>query len=127
MKISNTFNDHTLIIDEIESSINFYNWHFILSYLPKGSYLVGGYIRDIILKRITEKVDIDIANQVSSTIEGDLRSRDYSINSIAYLFDKKSLFDPFNGSTKHFLSNKKAIEFIEKSLKLKSPSIVDEN
>ena len=88
--------------------------NFILGFLPKGSYLVGGYIRDIILGRETEKVDvdivvplnaieigkkiadnigskfiildekrevvriilnhiyIDIANQVSSTIEGDL-------------------------------------------------------
>ena len=42
-------------------------------------------------------IDIDIANQVSSTIEGDLYSRDFSINSIAFLFDKKCLFDPFNG------------------------------
>jgi len=111
----------------------------ILGLLPKGSYLVGGYIRDIILGREPEKVDfdivvplnaieiskkiadnigskfiildkkrevvriilnniyIDIANQVSSSIEGDLCSRDFSINSIAFLFDKKSLFDPLNG------------------------------
>ena len=33
---------------------------------------------------------------------------------------------PFSGSNKHFLSNKKAIELIEKSLALKSPSMVDE-
>jgi len=101
--------------------------------------LVGGYIRDIILGRETEKLDvdivvtlnaieigkkiadnvgskliildekrevvriilnhiyIDIANQVSSTIEGDLCSRDFSINSIAFLLDKKCLFDPING------------------------------
>ena len=131
--------DHTLIIDELEKSIKFHNLNFILGFLPKGSYLVGGYIRDIILGRKTEKVDvdivvplnaieigkkisesieskfiildkkreviriilknidIDIANQVSSTIEGDLSSRDFSINSIAFLFDKKCLFDPLNG------------------------------
>jgi len=131
--------DHTLIIDELETSIKFHNLDLILGFLPKGSYLVGGYIRDIILGRETEKVDvdivvplnaieigkkiadkigskfiildkkreviriilnhiyIDIANQVSSTIEGDLYSRDFSINSIAFLFDKKSLFDPLNG------------------------------
>jgi len=131
--------DHTLIIDELEKSIKFHNLDFILGFLPKGSYLVGGYIRDIILGRETEKVDvdivvplnsieigkkiaenigskliildekrevvriilnhiyIDIANQVSSTIEGDLSSRDFSINSIAFLFDKKCLFDPLNG------------------------------
>jgi len=131
--------DHTLIIDELETSIKFHNLDLILGFLPKGSYLVGGYIRDIILGRKTEKLDvdivvplnaieigkkiadnigskfiildqkrevvriilndiyIDIANQVSSSIERDLCSRDFSINSIAFLFDKKSLFDPLNG------------------------------
>ena len=136
---SRIITDHTLIIDELEKSIKFHNWNSILAFLPKGSYLVGGYIRDIILRRETELVDvdivvpfnaievgqkiaanigskfiildkkreviriifnhiyIDIANQVSSTIEGDLTSRDFSINSIAYLFDEKCLFDPLNG------------------------------
>ena len=136
---SNILTDHTLIIDEIERSIKIHNLTSILSFLPKGSYLVGGYIRDIILGRVTEEIDvdivvpvnaieigkeisdnieskfiildkkrevvriilnhicIDIANQVSSTIKGDLRSRDFSINSIAFLFDKKCLFDPLNG------------------------------
>jgi len=131
--------DHTRIINELETSIKFHNLNFIFSFLPKGSYLVGGYIRDIILGREPEKVDvdivvpvnaieigkkiadnigskfvildekrevvriilnhidIDIANQVSSSIEGDLCSRDFSINSIAFLFDKKCLFDPLNG------------------------------
>jgi len=133
------YTDHTLIIDELETCIKFHNLDLILGFLPKGSYLVGGYIRDIILGRKTKKVDvdivvplnaieigkkiadsigskfiilnekrevvriilnhiyIDIANQVSSTIEGDLCSRDFSINSIAFLFDKKCLFDPLNG------------------------------
>jgi tRNA nucleotidyltransferase (CCA-adding enzyme) len=136
---SSILTDHTRIVDELETSINFHNLNFILGFLPKGSYLVGGYIRDIILGREPEKVDfdivvplnaieigkkiadniglkfiilddkrevvriilnhiyIDIANQVSSTIEGDLCSRDFSINSIAFLFDKKCLFDPLNG------------------------------
>jgi len=131
--------DHTLIIDELETSIKFHNLNFILGFLPKGSYLVGGYIRDIILRRVSEEVDvdivvpvnaieigkkisenieskfiildkkrevvriilnhisIDIANQNSTTIEGDLASRDFSINSIAFLFDNKCLFDPLNG------------------------------
>ncbi len=131
--------DHTLIIDELETSIKFHNLDLILGYLPRGSYLVGGYIRDIILGRETENVDVDIvvplnaieigkkiaenfgskfiildekrevvriilnqiyvdiANQVSSSIEGDLCSRDFSINSIAFLFDNKCLFDPLNG------------------------------
>ena len=133
MKSKNILTDHTLIIDELERSIKFYNWNSILSFLPKGSYLVGGYIRDIILGRLTEEIDvdivvplnaieigkkisenieskfiildkkrevvriilnhisIDIASQISSTIEGDLSSRDFSINSIAFLFDKKCL------------------------------------
>jgi len=133
------YTDHTLIIKELERSIKLNNWNSILSFLPKGSYLVGGYIRDIILERVTKEVDvdivvpfnaieigkkisdnlkskfiildkkrevvriilngisIDIANQVSSTIEGDLRARDFSINSIAFLLDKKCLFDPING------------------------------
>ena len=136
---SSTLTDHTLIIDELEKSIKCHNLNFILSFLPKGSYLVGGYIRDIILGREPDQVDvdivvpsnaieigkkiaanigskfiildkkreviriilnhiyIDIANQVSSTIEGDLSSRDFSINSIAFLFDKKCLLDPLNG------------------------------
>ena len=136
---SSIHTDHTLIIDELETSIKFHNLDLILGFLPKGAYLVGGYIRDLILKRVTEKVDfdivvplnaieigkkiadnigskfiildekrevvriiinhiyIDIANKVSSTIEGDLCSRDFSINSIAFLIDKKCLVDPLNG------------------------------
>ncbi len=139
MTRNNITTDHTLIIDEIERSIEFHNLNPILSFLPKGSYLVGGFIRDIILGRVNKVVDldivvpfnaieigkqisgnieskfvildkkrevvriifhhisIDIANQFSSTIEGDLRSRDFAINSIAFLFDKKFLFDPLNG------------------------------
>ena len=136
---SSILTDHTLIINELETSIKFHNLNFILGFLPDGSYLVGGYIRDIILGKETKEVDfdivvplnaieigrsiadnigskliildekrevvriilnhidIDIANQVSSTIEGDLCSRDFSINSIAFLFDKKCLIDPLNG------------------------------
>ena len=135
----NILTDHTLIIGELETRIKIHNWNAILPFLPKGSYLVGGYIRDIILGRVTEEIDvdivvplnaieigkkisdniqskfiildkkrevvriilnhiyIDIASQVSSTIEGDLSFRDFSINSIAFLFDKKCLFDPLNG------------------------------
>ena len=59
--MKNTFlTDHTLIIDELEKSIKSHNLNFILGFLPKGSYLVGGYIRDIILGREPKKVDVDI-------------------------------------------------------------------
>ena len=46
---------------------------------------------------ILNHIYIDITNQVSPSIEEDLCSRDFSFNSIAYLFDKKCLFDPLNG------------------------------
>ena len=59
--MKNSFHtDHTLIIDELETSIKFHNLDLILGFLPKGSYLVGGYLRDIILGRKTEKLDVDI-------------------------------------------------------------------
>ena len=57
---NNIYTDHTLIIDELETSIKFHNLDLILGFLPKGSYLVGGFIRDIILGRKTNKVDVDI-------------------------------------------------------------------
>ena len=50
-----------------------------------------------VVRIILNNTSIDIANQVSPTIEGDLSSRDLSINSISFLFDKKCLFDPLNG------------------------------
>jgi len=135
----NILTNHTRIVDELERSIKIHNLDYILSFLPKGSYLVGGFIRDLILGRLTQEIDVDIvvplnaieigkkisenieskiiildkkrevvriilkniyidlANQVSSTIDGDLSSRDFSINSIAFLIDKKCLFDPLNG------------------------------
>ena len=57
---SSIHTDHTLIIDQLERSIKFHNLDLILGFLPKGSYLFGGYLRDIILGRKTEKVDVDI-------------------------------------------------------------------
>ena len=52
--------DHTLIINEIERSMIINNWEFILSSLPSGSFLVGGYIRDLILGRLNSEIDVDI-------------------------------------------------------------------
>ena len=131
--------DHTLIIKEIDRSIKIYNWDFILSSLPNGSFLVGGYIRDLILGRLNKNIDvdivvpenaieigkkiadnfqgkfiildkerkvvriifkhisIDIASQISPSIEIDLCSRDFSINAVAFSFEEKLLIDPLNG------------------------------
>jgi len=141
MTKDNILTDHTLIVNEIERILNSHHLDFISSFLPKGSFLVGGYIRDIILKRISEKdnididivvpsdaikvghkiaetykgklvildkerevvriilnkISIDIAKQITTTILGDLKSRDFSINSIAYTFENKSLIDPLDG------------------------------
>ena len=134
-----SFSDHTRIINKIVKSIKIYNWKFILSSLPPGSILVGGYIRDVILERLSNHVDIDIvvpensitigkkisqnfngrfiildkerevvriifktisidiASQISKSLTYDLISRDFSINSIAYSFEKNLLIDPLNG------------------------------
>ena len=35
---------NSLINDELETSIKFHNLDLILGFLPKGAYLVGGYI-----------------------------------------------------------------------------------
>ena len=63
--MKNSFHtDHTLIIDELEKSIKIHNLDLIFNFLPKGSYLVGGFIRDIILGKKTEKLDVDIVVQI---------------------------------------------------------------
>ena len=89
MKIS-IHTDHTLIIDELEKSIKFHNLSFILVYLPKGSYLVGGYLRDIILGRETEEVDVDIVVPLNSTIK--LLQRSLSNFLINNLSDSRLFF-----------------------------------
>ena len=62
----------------------------------KSKFIILDKKREVV-RIILHGISIDIANQVSSTIEGDLRARDFSINSIAFLLDKKCLFDPLNG------------------------------
>ena len=62
----------------------------------KSKFIILDKEREVV-RIIFNHISIDIANQISSTIEGDLSSRDFSINSIAFLFDKKLLFDPLNG------------------------------
>ena len=87
---NNILTDHTLIIDELETRIKFHNWNSILAFLPEGSYLVGGYIRDIILGRETEEVDVDIvvpfnAIEIGKEISENIESK-FIIGVLSYLF-----------------------------------------
>ena len=53
--------NHSLIVSRIQDKIKtYYNLGKILSYFPNGSILVGGYVRDIILDRLSPFPDIDI-------------------------------------------------------------------
>ena len=80
--------DHTIIIDEIERSLKFPNWNSILSFLPKGSYLVGGYMRDIILGRVNKKkIDFDIVVPINAIKIGEKISD--KIKSKLIILDKK--------------------------------------
>ena len=132
--------DHSLIVSKIKDKIkNFNNLEIILSELPNGSIIVGGYIRDLLLDRLSPNPDIDIvipnnslkvgkniaekfsgkylildkdrnivriifkgfiidiANQTHELLDVDLKSRDFTINSIGYSFDDEKLIDPTNG------------------------------
>ena len=81
------FIDHTRIINKIEKSIKIYNWKFILSLLPPGSILVGGYIRDIILERYSNHIDIDIVVPENSITIGKKISQNF--NGRFILLDKE--------------------------------------
>ena len=133
------FINKSLIEEKIKKRIKSDNWEFIVSALPEGSMLVGGYIRDIILERLSLYPDIDIivpkdaliigkniakkfsgkflvldlernivriifshcivdiANQTDFLLFEDLKTRDFTINSISFSFDSKQLIDPVNG------------------------------
>jgi len=67
MEIKNSFNNetssiqHPLIVSKLKDKIkNYQNLETILSELPNGSILVGGFIRDLILDRLSLYPDIDI-------------------------------------------------------------------
>ncbi len=67
MKIKGSFNNqtflikHSLIVSRIKDKIkNYQNLETILSELPDSSILVGGFIRDLILERLSPFPDIDI-------------------------------------------------------------------
>ena len=57
---NNLLIDHTLIEDEIKKSIKSYNWDYFLSELPLNSFLVGGFIRDLIIGKNIKNQDIDL-------------------------------------------------------------------
>ena len=146
MKIKSYFNNenfsiqHSLIVSKLKDKIiNYHNLETILSELPNGSILVGGYIREIILDRscpypdidiiipnnsieigktiaakfsgkflildqdrnivriIFRKFSVDIANQTHELLSEDLKSRDFTINSIGFSLDNGKLIDPSNG------------------------------
>jgi len=146
MKIQSSLNNknysmnHSLIISKIKNKIkNYQNLETILSELPYGSILVGGYVRDLILERLSPYPDIDvvipnnsleigkniakkfsgkflildqnrnivriifsnftidIANQTHQLLSEDLKSRDFTINSIGFSFYDEKLIDPANG------------------------------
>ena len=146
MEIKNSFNDetsyvqHSLIVSKLKDKIkNYENLEIILSELPKGSILVGGFIRDLILDRLSLYPDIDIvipnnsldigkniaekfsgkflildqdrnivriifrnftvdiASQTHELLAEDLKSRDFTINSIGFSFNNEKLIDPAHG------------------------------
>ncbi len=146
MEIKNDSNNenlslqHSLIVSMIRDKIRHYKkLEIILSELPNGSIIVGGYIRDLILDRfnlypdidivipknslemgkniaekfsgkflildqnrnivriIFENFTVDIANQTHELLAEDLKSRDFTINSIGFSFDDGELIDPANG------------------------------
>lgn len=146
MEIKKAFNNetssiwHSLIVSKLKDKIkNYQNLEIILSELPTGSILVGGFIRDLILDRLSLYPDIDlvipnnslevgkniaekfsgkflildqdrnivriifrnftvdIANQTHELITEDLKSRDFTINSVGFSFNNGKLIDPANG------------------------------
>lgn len=114
-------------------------WPFSLKWLPQSACLVGGTVRDALLERHSEYLDLDFvlpiaavetaqaiarhyragfvlldaerqiarvvfeqgtadfAQQVGSTLEADLRRRDFTVNAIAYNPHTSQLLDPLQG------------------------------
>ena len=146
MEIKKFFNNetsylkHSLIVSKLKDKIkNYQNLEIILSELPKGSILVGGFIRDLILDRLSLYPDIDIvipnnsldigkdiaekfsskflildqdrnivriifrnftvdiASQTHELLVEDLKSRDFTINSVGFSFNDGKLIDPVHG------------------------------
>jgi tRNA nucleotidyltransferase (CCA-adding enzyme) len=115
------------------------NWPFSLEWLPPAAYLVGGAVRDALIRRSCEYLDLDFvlpadavktaraiashykagfvlldaerqiarvvfkqatadfAQQEGSSLETDLRRRDFTVNAIAYNPHTGELIDPLQG------------------------------
>jgi tRNA nucleotidyltransferase (CCA-adding enzyme) len=123
----------------ISSALSPETWPFSLKWLPKSACLVGGTVRDALLDRHSEYLDLDFvlpadaietaqtiarhyragfvvldaerqiarvvfeqgtadfALQVGSSLEADLRRRDFTVNAIAYNPHTAALLDPLQG------------------------------
>lgn len=121
------------------STLSAQSWPFSLEWLPDSAYLVGGSVRDALLGRHSEYLDldfvlpecvvetaraiarhykagfvlldaerqiarvvfpqgtVDFAQQVGSTLDADLKRRDFTVNAIAYNPRTEQLVDPLQG------------------------------
>ncbi|MBF2028667.1 MAG: CCA tRNA nucleotidyltransferase [Oscillatoriales cyanobacterium C42_A2020_001] len=121
------------------SALSPQSWPFSLDWLPHSAFLVGGSVRDALLGRSSEYLDLDFvlpegvvdtarsiarhykagfvlldaerqiarvvfpqgtadfAQQVGSTLEADLRRRDFTVNAIAYNPQLDRFVDPLQG------------------------------
>ncbi len=123
----------------VSSALSPETWPFSLKWLPSSACLVGGTVRDALLDRHSEYLDLDFvlpegavqtaqtiarhyragfvvldaerqiarvvfeqgtadfAQQVGSTLDADLRRRDFTVNAIAYNPHTQQLLDPLRG------------------------------
>jgi tRNA nucleotidyltransferase (CCA-adding enzyme) len=131
--------EHYRNVALVSSALSPETWPFDLKWLPKSACLVGGTVRDALLDRHSDYLDLDFvlpidavetaqaiarhyragfvvldaerqiarvvfeqgtadfALQVGSTLEDDLRRRDFTVNAIAYNPHTKDLLDPLHG------------------------------
>ena len=60
LHINDFYKNNSLIVSEIDKNIKTFNWETIFNDLPPGSAIVGGYLRDLLLDRLSQKPDIDL-------------------------------------------------------------------
>ena len=98
---NNLLINHTLIGSEIEKSIKSYKWRYILSDLPVNSFLVGGFIRDLILGKNKEKynIDLDIIVPQNAYIVGNCIAKKYKGKFILLDHDREIVRIIFEGLT----------------------------